>query len=257
VLGTKVKEAKMKLLKMLGPLCCGFLLIAVLQVKTAKADEWNQKTVFTFSAPIEVPGVKGPMVLPAGTYEFKLLDSLSDRDIVQIFNKNGTHLYTTTLAIPDYRMKPTGTSVIKFAERAAGSPEAIKAWFYPGDNYGQEFVYPKARAVELAKSVKEPVLSMSDEMASNMAEPVKSNKESAVTALEQTPVKAQRPSGEEVEITEVIPAPPPGAMPSGQATTAAAKTLPKTASDLPLLALCGILLASFGLGLRLLSRRAV
>ena len=39
--------------------------------QTAYADEWDQKTIFTFSAPVEIPG----QVLGAGTYVFKLADS--------------------------------------------------------------------------------------------------------------------------------------------------------------------------------------
>jgi len=49
----------------------------------ATADEWDQKTVFTFSGPVEIPG----QVLPAGTYVFKLADSPSDRNIVQVFQQ--------------------------------------------------------------------------------------------------------------------------------------------------------------------------
>src|ERR1700744_2982485 len=50
----------------------------------AFADGWNQKTVMTFSGPVEVPG----QVLPAGTYVFKVADSPSARHIIQIFTKN-------------------------------------------------------------------------------------------------------------------------------------------------------------------------
>ena len=55
----------------------------------------------TFSAPVEIPGVhlKGWGVLPAGTYVFKILDSQSDRHIVQIFNADETQCYATILAI--------------------------------------------------------------------------------------------------------------------------------------------------------------
>ena len=53
----------------------------------AQADTWNRKTEITFSEPVEIPGVHlaGWGVLPAGTYVFKILDSQSDRHIVQIF----------------------------------------------------------------------------------------------------------------------------------------------------------------------------
>ena len=99
----------MRLFKVLAALCCAFLVIAALQVKTANADQFNKKTIFTFSAPIEIPGSSGPMVLPAGTYVFKLLDSLSNRHIVQVFNKDENHVYATILAIPNYRLEPTET----------------------------------------------------------------------------------------------------------------------------------------------------
>lgn len=255
MLGEGVKEALMRLFKVLAPLCCAFLLIAALQVQTAKADQFNKKTIFTFSAPVEIPGSNGPMVLPAGTYVFKLLDTLGNRNIVQVFNKEENHVYATILAIPDYRMTPTDTPIIKFTERASGAPEAVKAWFYPGDNYGQEFVYPKSRAVELAKSTGEPVLSMPEETAANISKPASSAKAPSVATMEKAPVKAEQPSGEEVEMAEVITPVPPASSAAAQKTTA--KRLPKTASDLSLLALCGMLMAGVGLGLRLLSKRMV
>src|SRR5579863_1441079 len=132
-------------------------------VPIAKADEWNQKTIFTFSGPVEIPG----QVLSAGTYVFKLAGSESDRNIVQVFNKNENHIYGTFLTIPDYRLKPAGKPLITFDERPSGSPEAVRAWFYPGENYGHDFVYPKTKAVVLAKANNQPVASMPDEQAEN------------------------------------------------------------------------------------------
>lgn len=123
------------------------------------ADEWNKATKLTFNEPVEVPG----MVLDAGTYWFTLADGDSERNVVQIWNADRTQLVTTILAIPDYRPQPSDNTVINFEERSSGSPEAIHAWFYPGDNDGQEFVYPKTRATQLAKQANRPVLSMPDE----------------------------------------------------------------------------------------------
>ena len=88
--------------------------LCALVVPTALADDWNRKTVITFSGPVEVPGV-GAQTLPAGTYVFKILDSQSDRHIVQIFNQDETHVSTTILAIPNYRLKTTDKTVITFA----------------------------------------------------------------------------------------------------------------------------------------------
>jgi len=208
---------------------------------TAKADEWNKKTVLTFNEPVEIPG----QVLGAGTYVFKLLDSNANRDIVQIVNKNENHLYATILAIPDYRLTRTGKTVITFEERAAGSPEAIRAWFYPGDNYGQEFVYPRTRAVELAKQTNQHVLSMPNEMAENTKKPAASAAESSVVAMKQAPVKAIEPGGNEVELAQVHPSAP--------AQTSPLKQLPKTASPLPLIALIGMISLSAAFGVRILS----
>src|SRR3982751_3512317 len=81
----------------------------------ASAQFPNKKTTVTFSGPVEIPGV-GAQVLPAGTYVFKLLDSLSDRHIVQVFNKAENHVYATILAIPNYRLKATDKTVMTFAE---------------------------------------------------------------------------------------------------------------------------------------------
>jgi hypothetical protein len=187
------------------------LLIAVASLcampPRAKADEWNQKTDVTFSGPVEIPG----RVLPAGTYVFKLADSLADRDIVQVFNKDENHLYGTFLAIPDYHLKPTSKTVITFEERASNAPEAVKAWFYPGDTYGHEFVYPRKRAMELAKLHKQAVPSMPDEMAAEIKKPAKTMKEASVTALAKAPLKAEQPTGEEVTVTAVFEAPPASA----------------------------------------------
>lgn len=58
-------------------------------IRPAVADEWDQKTTVTFSQPVEIPG----QVLPAGTYVFKLADSMSDRNIVQVYNSEENHLY--------------------------------------------------------------------------------------------------------------------------------------------------------------------
>src|SRR3984885_8289701 len=151
-------------------------LIGAAFIPSAKADDWNNKTVMTFSGPVEIPGVHltGWGVLPAGTYVFKLLDSQSDRHIVQIFDKDGIKGLATILAIPNYRLKATDKTVITFRERPAGEPEALRAWFYPGKNWGDEFVYPKAKAIELAKSTNTPVLFTPDAIPAEVAEPIKS-----------------------------------------------------------------------------------
>src|SRR5438067_10392646 len=185
----------MKLFKA-GTMLFGMGLMAAVFAPSASADDWNRKTTVTFSAPVEIPGVhlKGWGVLPAGTYVFKILDSQSDRHIVQIFNQDETTIYATILAIPNYRLKATDKTVITFRERAAGEPEALRAWFYPGRNWGEEFVYPKAKAMELAKSTNVPVLFTAADVPVEVAEPIKSADAPVVVELKHAPTMAIQPT---------------------------------------------------------------
>jgi LPXTG-motif cell wall-anchored protein len=217
-------------------------LVVLTVLPSAKADEWNHKTIMTFNEPVEVPGV-GAQVLSAGTYVFKLLDSPADRHIVQIFNQAEDHVYTTILAIPNYRLRSTDKTVVTFRERGEGQPEAIHAWFYPGHEWGEEFVYPKTRALELAKIVKEPVLATTIEMPA------------PVEALATAPIVAVKPTGEEVAVTEVVQAPPTEV--AAAETPAPAATLPQTASHLPLVGLIGLMSLAASLGLLFVSKRMV
>jgi len=219
-------------------------LVALTFLPSAKADDWDRKTTVTFNVPVEVPGV-GAQTLPAGTYVFKIFDSLSDRHIVQISNQAEDHVYTTILAIPNYRLKPTDKTVMTFHERAEGQPEAIRAWFYPGRQWGEEFVYPKSRAIELAKVTNEVVLATPVELA---AVPVE--------ALKTAPVVAVKPSGEEVQVAEVVELPPEVAA-AKPVEVATAETLPQTASPLPLVGLIGLLSLGAGFTLWGFSKRAV
>jgi hypothetical protein len=109
----------------------------VLASQTARADEFDRLMVITFSGSVEVPGV----VLPAGTYQFKLADPESDRNVVEILSKDGSKVYATLLTIPDERATPTDDPVVTFEERESGSPEAVRAVFYPGETTGMQFVY--------------------------------------------------------------------------------------------------------------------
>jgi len=223
---------------------------------SVKADAWNKKTFVTFRQPVEVPG---GVVLPTGTYVFKLLDSASNRHIVQIFNEDQTHIYATVLAIPNYRLQVTGKTVITFVERAAGEPQAIRAWFYPGDNFGQEFVYPKRRADELAKVTNSPIHAKPSEPVSEITKPAKSLDEEPVAASKQSQDTAVKPAEKEVEIAQAVEPPPVQTTPTPQEKTADApertEQLPQTASQLPFWGLIGLLSLGAGLALMGVSKR--
>jgi len=201
-------------------------LIGVAAPSTAAAQTRNNRTILTFSQPIEVPG----RILPAGTYTFQLADSLSDRHVVQIFNADGSEIITTILAINNYRMTATDKTVVTFNEAVRGEPEAIRAWFYPGNNFGQEFVYPRDRAVELAVAARTVV-------------PAVTVANASVEELRTVPLVAITPERREAPIAAVIQTTP-------VAEGEQARLLPRTASALPLIALFGLLSVVGGLGLR-------
>jgi len=238
------------------PFVFSVALIGAMFSPSAKADDYDKKTIVTFSGPVEIPPVyiTGMRVLPAGTYVFKLVNSSSNRHIVQIFNKDQTKIYATILAIPNYRLVPKDKTVITFNEGVRGQPQPIRAWFYPGANWGEEFVYPKTRAVELAKVTKVPVLALQAEVAVEAAKP---EEPQVVVVLQQAPVIAVRPTGEEVEIAQVVQSEPRTTVAAAPEAALAPAELPATASSLPLIALCGLLALGGAFSLRAMRKRAL
>jgi hypothetical protein len=204
----------------------------------ARADEWNRATKITFSQPVEIAG----HVLPAGTYLFKIADS-NDRHIVQIFSADGKTVIATVMTVPDYRLKATSETVIRFREVPAGSPEAVRAWFYPGQTNGEEFVYPKRRAIELAK-------------ASNVVVPaiaVETIDVADVAALKTAPIVAVTPEEKEVPVTAAIQTTPVERV--GTVARTEPRQLPKTASKLPLAVLFGLMSIGLAVGLMVFGLR--
>jgi|SRR6266851_1670704 len=129
----------------------------------AHADESDQSTTITFSEPIQVPG----QVLPAGTYLFKLVNTDSDLNTVQIFNSDRTVLYATFETVATDRREPTGDTMIDLAKQGGGQPDALLNWFYPGDDTGHEFVYPKEKEKELAQDQRETIVANEHSMHSS------------------------------------------------------------------------------------------
>jgi hypothetical protein len=143
--------------KTLIPLCA-VALLSSLAIGTAAAqnNNWNQRTYFTFSAPVELPG----KTLPAGTYLFRLMDSPSNRHVIQVFDKNEQQIFLTALAIPAQRIEAADQPEVRFMETPADRPAAIRTWWFPGRTVGHEFIYPKAQAMRLAARANDPVLTV-------------------------------------------------------------------------------------------------
>jgi len=226
---------------------CGIGLATGVIVYRAQADEWDKKTILTVNQPIQVRD----KLLQPGTYVFKLLNSQSDRHIVQIFNGDQSRIIDTVLAIPNYRLEPTGDSRFAFWETPPGNAKALRAWFYPGDNYGQEFPYPKHLTQLEASVTTAPPAPVSEPATAEPAQP-----ETPVTqpAEPQSMTQEPQPEPAPVEVAQAAP-PPPAPAPPPPAEQPAPENLPKTASPYPLIGLCGLL--SLGLyGLLRLKRLA-
>jgi LPXTG-motif cell wall-anchored protein len=205
----------------------------------ARADEWNKKTLITTSEPLLVPN----KLLDPGKYVLKLLDSPSDRHIVQIFTENETHVIATVLAIPNYRLQPTGKSAFMFWEAPAGQPRALRAWFYPGDNFGQEFAYPRSMYLQLSANNRR----MEQPQTQSQTVAVEEADRSVETAPQPEPAPAApappEPVAQPQPVETPAPAPEPAPTPEAAQEPAPAPApteLPHTASNYPLIALAGL-----------------
>jgi LPXTG-motif cell wall-anchored protein len=252
--------------------------IGVAMLPSLQADAFDKKTTLTISEPLEVPScctADQTVTLQPGEYVIVLVDSLSDRHIVRIFDKAQKVVIATVLAIPNYRLKPTGKTVFQFWEVPAGQPRSLRAWFYPGDNFGQEFAYPKQTAAKIAAFTKTPV-------------PAIDAKAIAMDDLKTVPIVAIDESGKTTELVATLPekTPDPVVPATLQAQTpvqaetppvvaaapvqaadraveaekpaeapAPAEPLPATASAMPLVGLAGLVSLAMFAALGFLSRR--
>jgi hypothetical protein len=212
---------------------CGLALAAGFLATRAKADDWDKKTTLTVNEPIQITDT----YLEPGTYVLMLdRGSMSDRHIVRIYNEKQNHLINTILAIPAYRVRVTGNTQFTFWETPPGTARALRDWYWPGDNFGQEFPYPK-HLRQIAQVTPAP------------APPAPAPQvEEQPAPQPQAEVQEQQ---QQEEIVQETPPPAPPAPPEAQPEQpqpqpeAQPQQLPKTASPYPLVGLIGL----FSLGL--------
>jgi hypothetical protein len=280
----------------LAATCATLALAAV--TATAQTSPSDRTTYVTFSGPVSLPG----MTLPAGTYTFRLLDSQTDRHIVQVFDREGAKLMTTLLAVPAERREATGDPVITFKETPADRPPAVHYWYYAGDLAGNELVYPKSQAILIANASGEPVMAVESDSPSieewkkgNVSRVMPTSQSatsstssastttasttstSTATTTAEQPPQPTTPPPTTTQPTTTAPAPTPTTTPTTTAPTTApmdqtaqpstppattvpttapttpvgtSGTLPKTASELPLVGLIGLLALGGAIALR-------
>ena len=227
----------------LVPLALALSLAGIVMTSAASAQTTlNNRTLLTFSQPVEVPG----QVLPAGTYTFELHDSMSNRHIVQIFDQAGTKLLALVLAVPNRRVETTEKTVITFHEVPAGQPQALRAWFYPNQTVGQEMAYSKTRAQALSATANVVVPAVDDSVYAD----AKADAMKTADIVSVTP----EPKATVAIVTE--PVRPVVQVDSAPVTAPAPRReLPRTASALPMVALFGFSAIAVGLAMRRLSTR--
>ena len=245
---------------------CGVALAALLALAPgARADEHDRLTYLTFSGPVQLPGV----TLVAGTYTFKLADTDGNRHLVQVFRKESSKLITTLMTIPNERLEPVKDTYIMFAERPVGSPQAMKAWFYPGRSIGEEFIYPKRQALAIARANHESVLSSEgevrdtntrvgrvDERGSFDQDAAGQAADASATSARVTTTAPATTAVKQPEDASVGTAGQVAARPDDRGASRSRRTrLPQTAGPLALLELLSGLSVAGGLGLRQLRKR--
>jgi len=253
---------------------CSAAILAAGLAPAAHADDFTKLTLLTFSGPVDVPGI----TLPAGTYRFQLADPSSGRRVVKVSDKDGKKSYGMFLSVPNRRLTPTDKPVVMFKEAAAGAPPAVQVWFYPGEAYGYEFAYPHDQALKIARATHQPVLAYTDHSSPSAgdADRMASMKSTEVARIDENdrPVSNDEALKQSSEARTPVASPQATTAPaasaraaapvgtSGAAGTAAPvpkatrKHLPRTGSDLPLLALLSGLSLAGGVGCRV-ARKAV
>ena len=273
--------------KSVAVLVSGLIVAAFLMAPpAAQSSETDRLTHFMVNQSFEVPG---KVLQPNTRYVMKLHDLYQNRNVVQVFSDDEKHMLTQFIAINSERLEPVNKTTFTFIETQPGYPKPIREWFYPGRNIGLEFVYPKEQALEIAKHALQPVLTT--ETAVNLhdlgtvtitaQEPIRGDFGTTATATntgpsvvqeeqkveEQKQAEVAPPAEEQTQIAQepqpVTPAPQPEVQQPAPVETQPIQTaenqpkeLPKTAGELPLVGLLGMLCIGLGLGLKKVSARS-
>jgi len=221
--------------------------IGLVSIPAAKADDYDKMTKITVNEPVRLP----TLTLQPGNYSLRLLEATGNRHVVQVRDENGKNM-ALILALPNYRLVPKDKTVLQYWETAPGQARAIRAWFYPGDNFGQEFVYPKSEAVQIASYTGATLPDQSGDLKTAKVENFdESNSQPPATVSAAPPTTGSDAADQTVSpqpqlLAQATPPPAtPAATPADSTPTPAPATtpdqLPQTGSELPLIGLIGVL----------------
>jgi hypothetical protein len=220
--------------KLLSCLALGtFVTLLGVASAPAYAQGDRENSTFSVTEPIDVGG----FILPPGTYLIKVVLLSSNRNLIQVTSEDQSKVFASVLATPHpIRADETApSSRYVYYATATGQPKALRTWFARDTTNGQDIIYPKRRAMELAAMAKEPVIAIPDE--------TKEADYKSVSLTVVTPAQEMKPY--------VEPAPP-----VMLAEARPLEPLPPTASRVPLFAALGMLSLGGAFALRVLANRA-
>ena len=247
---------------------CAVVALTCLMYSTGFAQPADKRTTFTFSGPVALPGI----TLPAGEYLFRLADSSGDRKVVQVLSADGSKPYGMFFSMSAERAEPSSTPEVRFMETGAGMPAAIRTWWYPGERSGYEFIYPREQARRLAQSAREPVLTTQTQTTTtsqtntgNLTRISSSGQDSNVSATSGStaPPTGTNQRGEVAPPSISVrndtiagPGEPNSNASAARSSQRTRRSLPQTASRIPLVALIGFGALCAGCGLRMQRRHS-
>jgi len=230
------------------------LLVALTLSVAAQQPDTRDRTIMTFSAPVELPGMR----LEAGTYVFRLADTAS-RDVIQVLSANEKEILGQWLFVSAERPEVTGDTVVTFRETSAASTPAVQFWYYPGEKTGKEFIYPKDQALRISQRTGATVLTEEGKVTASAIQA--EAQPSSAPAPEQVAVANERPDSgvvngsglpdrEAVGTAGRADQTPTGAVRQESTTARNDAELPRTASPLPLSGLIALLSLAGAVGIR-------
>ena len=248
------------------------LLIAATATHAAgQGTTFDKRTIFTFSRAVQVPGA----TLPAGKYVFRVANPASP-NILTVLDATERHVLGQFFFISSrdrtigQQNRADGKPVLEFYETEAGTPPAIRVFYYPTDVAGREFIYPKEQAARIAAVAHRQILATDTDVTKGgkpkvlAVEAAETTGDSSVTTTAEFAFPAGVPripsQDDSVEPQPVGTSGTDAAQPTDSAQPAGTTgppessslpaALPETASLSPLIAFVGTLALAGGIALR-------
>lgn len=103
-----------------------------------------------FTTITRLPGI----TLQPGKYVFRLGEPVTKQNVVEVYSADGTKKIATLLTV-DYAAPAAGNSTVVFEKT---NPPVVRAWYFPGETVGREFVYTEDEAKTIYATASVPVL---------------------------------------------------------------------------------------------------